>query len=175
MMVVNVKALLPSPDKIVTMALTSTAKHAKTVIASDISSRLNMGQQAVSTRIKIDRIDAHNVSVNMQKASLGLANFMVSRTKQSPVVSILRGTTKRLNKAFSPKTTVILLRTGGAKDDSVELRGSRKARKLGNNLFLLYGASASQVMGQTLETTNRIQDEVGVYFNSEFMRLLNVR
>ena len=174
MMVVNVSAPLPSTEKVISMALTGAAKRAKTIIASDISSRLNMAQPTVSQKINIDRIDSHNVSVNMRKGSLGLAQFMISRTKTSPVVSILRGTTKRLDQAFAPKPTAILLRTGGSKEPEVAMRNSRKARKLSHNLFLLYGASASQVMGQTLSTTNHIQNKVGAYFTQEFMRLYNV-
>ena len=157
-----------SIDKVVSMTLTNTAKHARALIDSDISTRLNLNNREVSARMSIDRVGTNVVSVSMDRRSLGLANYLAGVQDDGSVVSVLRGSLKKLKGSFVIKFKSgregILQRTKG------EIKNSRKAKKLRDNLYLLYGASASQVMESTLVNKDYIQRKVASTFAVEFER-----
>lgn len=174
-----------SINKGITMGRTDAARRLLTEIAfpasylgspSDQRGRLRIAQKATKSDLK--------ASISARVIPTSLARFAIGNTKGRNVRVKVKGSSSG---KFIPGAFTVRLRSGASiTEDSYNvglairvpkgqtLSGSRAARQLAPNLYLLYGPSVAQAFNVIIEKQD-FSAQTAVIVRNEYLRLLQLR
>lgn len=163
-------------------AINTTLTRGRTASARRIRQQINFPASylsASSGRLDVSRKASNG---NLEGAITGrqrptsLARFLVGTQSRGVRVAVHPGQSKRLPRAF-----LVKLRSGsealGNLGLAIRTKGERprsayKPKRLGKNLWLLYGPSVDQVFRTVAED---VSPELGDFLEKEFLRLVDLR